>query len=125
MKTPIQYKNQLTELGIDQIKTDGESQAEAENSLSQLAEILQHVKDIETSLNMDIHALRSQFQGRIGALSINQHHKSRVEEEQRVVEERDTKLAPYEEVKSQLQTLLAELEEKKANLEKLKTPGNN
>jgi hypothetical protein len=122
MKTPTQYKNQLTELGLDQIKIDGVTHPEAQKVLTRLAEIHSHLKDLETSLNLDIHALRSQYQGRIAALSINTHHKAKVEEEQRAEEERDTKLAPYEEVKSQLQALLVTLEEKRAALEKV-APG--
>ena len=119
MKTPIQYKNQLGELGLDQIKIDGLTGAETQKVAGRLTEIQTHLKDLETSLNMDMHALRSQFQGRIGALKIATHHKSRIEEEQRVEEERDAKLAPYEEVKSELLALLVALEEKRTALEKV------
>jgi len=121
MKTPIQYKNQLAGLSLDQVKTEGATQDEAQKSLARLDEIHAHVRDLEVSLNLDIHALRSQYQGRIASLSINPHHKPRVEEEQRVEEERDNKLAPYEAVKTQIHELLAELDQKRALLEKIKT----
>jgi len=123
MKTPHQYTSQLAELGLDQIVVEGVTGAEAQQALARLAEIHSHLKDLETSLNLDMHALRSQYQGRIAALSITAHHKSRSEEEQRVTEERDAKLAPFEEVKTQLQGLLAALEEKRAALEKDATDG--
>ena len=122
MKTPYQYKSLLGDLGLDQIQTDGITDADAQKVHARLIEIQIHLKDIETSLNMDMHALRAQYQGRIGALKIATHHKSRVEEEQRVEEERDAKMAPYEEVKAQLQALLVTLEEKRAALEKV-APG--
>jgi hypothetical protein len=121
MKTPHQYQNLLTDLGLDQIMVDGITHSEAQKALTRLTEIHVHLKDLETSLNMDIHALRSQYQGRIAALSITTHHKAKVEEEQRAEEERDNRLAPYEEVKSQLQALLVTLDEKRAALEKVAT----
>ena len=123
MKTPHQYTSQFADLGLDQIKVEGLTQAEAQQALTRLAEIHSHLKDLETSLNLDMHALRSQFQGRIAALSITTHHKARVEEEQRAAEERDAKLAPFEEVKTQLQGLLAVLEEKQAALAKDRADG--
>ena len=123
MKTPHQYQNQLADLGLDQIVVDGVAPSEVQKALTRLTEIHLHIKDLETSLNMDIHALRSQYQGRIAALSITTHHKARVEEEQRAEEERDAKLAPYEEVKSKLQALLVTLEEKRAALEKVTPAG--
>ncbi len=118
MKTPHQYTSQLADLGLDQIQVKDLAPAEAQQALARLAGIQSQLKDLETSLNMDIHALRSQYQGRIAALSITTHHKARVEEEQRAAEERDAKLAPYEEVKTQLQALLATLEEKRTALKK-------
>ncbi len=123
MKTPHQYQSQLTEYDLDQIKVEGLSKSQAQKELARLSEIQSHLRDMETSLNMDIHALRSQFQGRIAALSITTHHKSKIEEEQRVEEERNTKLAPYEQVKSQIQGMLATLEEKRGALEKA-APGS-
>ena len=68
---------------------------------------------------MDMHALRAQFQGRIASLKITTHHKAKVDEEQRAEEERDAKLAPYDEIKAQLQALLVTLEEKRMALEKV------
>ena len=119
MKTPYQYKSLLGELGLDQVTTEGITGAEAQKVVDRLAEIHTHLKDLETSLNMDMHALRSQYQGRIAALKITTHHKSKVEEEHRVEEEQNAKLAPYDEVKSQLQAQLAVIDEKRTALEKV------
>ncbi len=121
MKTPIQYKNQLADLVVDQIKTDGVTPDEAKKSLDRLAEIHARIRDLDVSLNLDIHALRSQYQGRIAALSINPHGKPRIEEEQRVEEERDHKLAPYDAVRIQLHELMTAVDEKRALLEKIKS----
>jgi hypothetical protein len=121
MKTPLQYKNQLVDLGIDQIPAENISPAEAKQNLEQLEVIHARIRDTETGLNMDIHALRSQFQGRLAALGINSKRKVRSGEEQRVEEESDIRLAPYEEVKAQIQTLLKEIEEKRALLDKKMT----
>lgn len=118
MKTPLQYKNLINELDLDQIKTENIDPADVKQSISHLMEIQNQLKNTEISLNMDIHALRSQYQGRIKSLSINPHHKPRVEEEQRVQDERDAKLAPYEEVKNQIQTLIEETSKRLAMLEK-------
>jgi hypothetical protein len=123
MKTPHQYKSQLEDLGLDQVKIEGITRSDAQSALTRLKDIHTHLKDLETGLNMDMHALRSQYQGRIAALSITTHHKAKVEEEQRAEEERNAKLAPYEEVKSQVQALLVTLEEKRTALEKAASGG--
>ncbi len=119
MKTPLQYKKQIEELGLDQIKTEDLTPEEVKQSISRLAEAQTHLRNIEVGLNMDMHALRSQYQGRIAALSINTGRKPRVEEEQRAQEERDTKLAPFEDVKTQLQALITDISEKLTALGKI------
>ena len=119
MKTAQQYKNQVAEIDLAQIKTENLTPAEAKQNLSRLEEIHTRVRELEVSLNLDIHALRSQYQGRIASHSINPRHNARIEEERRVEEERDAKLAPYEEARTQVRTLITELAEKQAVLEKI------
>jgi hypothetical protein len=119
MKTPIQYKNMLAALGIDPIKTEDISSTQAQERLVTLADIQTQIKDIETSLNLDMHALRSQYHGRLASLNQKPKRKGRAGEEQLVEDKRDAKLAPYGEVRAEIQTLLANLEEQRSALEKL------
>ena len=121
MKTPIQYKNMLAALGIDQIKTEDISPTEVQEHLTKLADIQTQIKNIETNLNLDMHALRSQYHGRLSSLNQNPKRKGRAGEEQLVEDKREAKLAPYAEIKAEIQTLLADLEEKRSVLEK-RTP---
>ena len=108
----------LETLGIDQIITEDVTPAEAHEHLTKLAEIETQIKDIETSLNFDLHALRSQYSGRLASLNQNPRRKGRADQEQLVEDKRNAKLAPYAELKAEIQTLLADLEQKRSVLEK-------
>jgi hypothetical protein len=111
MKTPTQYQHQLAEIHIE----DASSQEALEALTTQL-------KEIEASLIRDLHALQMQYQGRVSSMHIptpRKHpNKERVEDEQRTLEERQGKLAPYEDLKLKVQGLLAQATEKRESLEK-------
>ena len=118
MKTPSQYKNILAALDVEKIKAEVTDPAEVQEFLARLDIIQGQLKDIETSINFDIHALRSQYQGKLASLNHNPRRKGRVEEEQHVEDKQEEKLAPYQEVKAEVQALLAELDEKRDALAK-------
>lgn len=111
MKTPAQYLHQLSDFNL-------ESASSAEALETQHTRL----KELEASLNRDLHALHSQFQGRVSSLHIptpRKHSgKEKAEEEQRALDEQKGKLAPYEEIKAKIEALLAQVDEKRSQLEK-------
>lgn len=126
MKTPAQYQHDLAALDVEGFKTDGLSEAEAAQSLERVKDVEEKLKQIDNALRLDIHALRSQFQGRMTSLNVaNQHKggKSRGEEEERLQEERDSKLAPYEEMKKRVEELLEKIGHIRYDLEQA-VPGS-
>jgi len=121
MRSPAQYQHEVAELNTEEIKTDGLSEAEAKRALEQVTQLQEKLRQIENSLNLDLHALRSQYQGRSAALNIQNQKKSgkaRMDEEQRLEDERTSRLAPYEEVKKQIVSQLEQLEKTRMDLEK-------
>lgn len=126
MKTPAQYQHELAALDAEGIKTDGLSEAEAAQSLEKVKDVEEKLKQIDNGLGLDIHALRAQFQGRMASLNIaNQRKggKARTEEEQRLHEERDSKLAPYEEIKKRVDELMEKVGNIRSDLERA-VPGS-
>jgi hypothetical protein len=119
MKTPQQFKNIINDLDLSQIRTENLTPEEAKQNLARLAEMHMQMREMEVNLNLEIHALRSQYQGRMAAVGINPRRHARMENERHIEEERDSRLAPYEEVRDQVRSMMAELAEKQASLEKL------
>ena len=121
MRSPAQYQHDVAEFQSEEIKTDGLSEAETRQSLEKIAQLQEKLRQVENSLNLDLHALRSQYQGRSAALNIQNQKKSgkaRMDEEQRLEDERTAKLAPYEEIKNQIVSLLESLEKTRMELER-------
>jgi hypothetical protein len=117
MKTPNQYKNMLADLAIDQIQVEGLTPAQAQEHLTRLNEIHVKIKDLESSLNFDVHSIRSQFHGRLASFDRNPRRKVHSSEEHLVEDQQEGKLAPYLEIKEQVQKMLAEIEQKRSSLE--------
>ena len=108
MKTPAQYQHQISALNF-----------EAASSREQLEDLHTQLRELIASLNRDLHALQSQYQGRVASIHIptpHQQHsgKERSEEEQRALEGRQEKVAPYEDLKVKAEALMAQLDEKRA-----------
>ncbi|MDD5369251.1 MAG: hypothetical protein PHQ40_09205 [Anaerolineaceae bacterium] len=113
MKTPAQYEHELNEVHYEEVIAEG--------SPEKLAEAEEKLRHIETSLHLDLHALRAQFQGRQAALSMQNTQRgghNRVDDEQRLGDERESKLTPYEEVKKRIESTLQQLEQARNKLEK-------
>ena len=111
MKTPAQYLHQLSEFHLDDA-----------NTAESLETLHTQLREIETSLNRDLHALHSQFQGRVSSMHIptprKQRGKEKAEEEQRTLDVEKDRLSPYEDVKTRIEALLAQVDEKRSQLEK-------
>lgn len=120
MRSPAQYEHEVAELKSEEIKTDGLSEAEARQTLEKVTQLHEKLRQVENNLNLDLHALRSQFQGRSAAMNLQNQRKSGKAkmEEQRLEDERTAKLAPYEEVKNQIVSMLEALEKTRADLER-------
>jgi hypothetical protein len=123
MKTSAQYQHMVAEIHLDEIKSEGISPAEAGEFLSKLETAHNQLLEVERSLNLDLRAFNAQYQGRMASSlrDITSHHgKNRVEEEQRIQDERESKLAPYEDIKKQIAQMLSQVDELRAKLEKAK-----
>ncbi len=116
MKTTAQYRHDIQAIHPDEIKTEGLT---ADQARANLDEAEAQLRAIERALNLDLHALRSQFQGRASALNIQNAKKSgrnRAEDEERLQEEETSRLAPYEDVKKEIEAALQKIEGLKASL---------
>jgi hypothetical protein len=123
MKTPAQYEHELTDLNCEEIIAEGASGKENSQALEKLTEAEEKLRQIDTSLNLDLHALRAQFQGRQAALNMQNTQRgghNRVDDEQRLGDERESKLTPYEDVKKRIEDCLHQLEQARSKLEKSK-----
>ena len=121
MKTAVQYDHDVQELKIEELKTENLSATKAESTLKKIGETQEKLQQIEASLNLDLHALEHQYQGRATSLSTQGGHRSgraKIEEEQRLEEEKQRKLSPYLDVKKRIEALLPELNRMRADLEK-------
>ncbi|MCL4559430.1 MAG: hypothetical protein M1281_02300 [Chloroflexi bacterium] len=126
MKTPAQYQHEIAELHLDEIDSQGLPGEESGKNLSRIEEVQEKLRQIEMGLNFDMHALRSQFHGRQAALNAMTQRrvggKNKAEEEQRIAEERENKLGPYEEIHKHITEQLAHLDQLKGELG-ASTPG--
>jgi hypothetical protein len=123
MKTPAQYEHELNELNCDGIIAEGASGKEKPQALEKLTEAEEKLRQIENSLNLDLHALRAQFQGRQAALKMQNTQRggrNKVDDEQRLGDERESKLTPYEDVKKRIEGCLQQLEQARAKFEESK-----
>ncbi len=120
MRTAAQYQHDVDELNCEGIQTAGLSESEASKTLKKIVETEEKLRQIEASLNLDLHALERQYQGRATSMQIqNPNRSSHVrEEEHRLDDEKQHKLAPYEEVKKKIEELRPQLEKMRAELEK-------
>jgi len=130
MTTPAQYQHQLSQLRLEDIRVDGVTPAEARESLNQLLDLEKHAQEIERAVNLDIQVLRSHYQGRqASAVAGNSSRvivsnkrrvggSMRAEEIERLTAEWDSKLNPLEEIKKEIQELLAKSEVSRQKLEK-------
>jgi hypothetical protein len=124
MKTAAQYQHQISVVDLDAIKLDGISAQDAKEALARIESIHNELLEIERNLNLDLHALNAQFQGRLAAElhgMANRRGRNRAEDEQRIRDEQAARLAPYEQVKSRLNELLARLQEMRTRLESIQT----
>jgi hypothetical protein len=111
MKTPAQYQHQIAAIDL-----------EAASSKEELEAIHTQLRELIASLNRDLHALQSQYQGRFASVHIPtpQKHSGRekAEEEQQALEGRNEKMGPYEDARVKADALMAKLDEKRSQMEK-------
>ncbi len=136
MTTPAQYHHQLVELSETTFPVDDLSPAQVKKSLAKLSDQIQHAQEIERALNLDIQVIRTQFRSRVAAASsglssrVMVSHKNRPGSKDRAGEvdlintERESKLAPYEEVKKEIEEYLAGLDITRTKLEGLVGKGS-
>ena len=120
MTTPAQYRHQLDALKLAEIPTDGLKPGDAQQSLLLLQDLTRQAQEIERSVTLQIQALRAQYQARrasaqAGASSrimvSNKRRmggKMRQEEMEKLDAERDEKIGPLEEIKKEVEELLAQ-----------------
>jgi hypothetical protein len=121
MRTAAQYQHDVDALDSEGIKTAGLSESEAQQTLQKVIEAEEKLRQIENSLNLDLHALDRQYHGRATSMNLqnaNRGGRAKGEEEQRLEEEKKHKLAPYEDVKKKIETLLPQLEQIRSELER-------
>jgi membrane protein involved in colicin uptake len=118
MTTPAQYHHQLEQLDLDAIPVDGLSPEAARSSLDALTDLQARAQEIERAVILDIQVIRTQYQrleraasaGVSNQSNLNSKRRmsSRVREEEiaKVDAERDSRLAPYEEVRQEIEKLL-------------------
>jgi len=119
MTTPAQYRHQIEQLDLDSIRLEGLTPEEAQRSLDAVADLQAHAQEIERAIHLDIQVIRTQFQRLERAASAGVSNQSnltskrrmssrvRDEEVAKVDTERDARLAPYEEVRQEIEKLLA------------------
>lgn len=129
MTTPAQYRHQLDEISSGQIPTENLTPVQVKENLAKLAGLVSQAQELERALNLDLQVLRTQYRSRAAAASSglssrvrvsNRNRpgsKDRAEEVEHITAERDARLAPYEEVKQDLEKFLASLDVLRQNLE--------
>ncbi|HEY3343929.1 MAG TPA: hypothetical protein VGJ97_03310 [Anaerolineaceae bacterium] len=121
MRTAAQYQHDVDGLDVEGIKTSGLSDEEARQALQKIIEVQEKLHQTENSLNLDLHALERQFQGRANSMNLqnaNRGGRARQEEEQRLDEEKQHKLVPYEDVRKKVEELLPKVEQMRSELER-------
>lgn len=121
MKTPAQYQHEVDDLDLDGIlHTEGVTGDQAQQTLETLRAIQEKLRQMETNLNLEIHALRAQYQGRAAALNVQNARRSgrkSAEDGQRLEDERESKLTPYEEVRKKIEEALQRVDQARGQLE--------
>jgi predicted nuclease with TOPRIM domain len=120
MRTAVQYQHDVDGLNCEGIQTTGLSASDARQTLQKVVEIEEKLRQIDASLNLDLHALERQFQGRATSMQIQSANRSSHgrEEEHRLDEEKRQKLAPYEDIKKRVDELLPKVVKMREDLEK-------
>jgi hypothetical protein len=120
MRSAAQYQHDVDGLNCDGIQTAGLSGNEARQALQKVVEIEEKLRQIDASLNLDLHALERNFQGRATSMQIQSANRSSHarEEEHRLDEEKQHKLAPYQDIKKRVDELLPKVATMREELEK-------
>jgi hypothetical protein len=131
MITPAQYQHQLADLKLDILDRSLTSKVDAQAALTEINDLKDHLLQMEQSLNLELHVMRSQYQARKAAAEAGSSSRimvsakrrvggsQRAGEENKLAAERGEKLAPFQELKSQVTELLAKVEAARSAAEKL------
>jgi hypothetical protein len=109
MKTPAQYQHEIQNLALDQMES---------GDAARLEELERALVDLERRVGSDVQALRTQHLGQMAALHApsarRRPSKALVDQEQRALGDRENKLHPYEELRSQVKGFLEKVQQLKA-----------
>ncbi len=118
MTTPAQYQHRLSELDVTAL-----DQPLTNETQPKLEELRDHLHQMEQDINREIHIIRTQYQPRIDGvnrggssrvLTSNKQVSSgrkRAEELERLEQERDGKIAPFQAVKDNVMDLLQKVDQ--------------
>jgi hypothetical protein len=128
MTSAEQYRHQISALGLDEMRLQASSLAEAQAALDNVRSLRKQLLQIKRNINLDMKTIRAEYQqrsssaaaGSSAVMSLLGKRKLagslRADEKRRLSVERDRKLAPYDNVKLTIDDLLTQMEGGKTQL---------
>ena len=119
------YIDRIKALGIDGMELSASSQAEAKATITRIRSLQSELRQIKKSINLDIKSIRADYTERIanagsvtgGIFSLFGKRRAggsiRAAAKRDMTKQRDSVIAPYEEIKLHIDTLINKLDEAK------------
>jgi F0F1-type ATP synthase membrane subunit b/b' len=127
MASAEEYRQQVSDLGLDHMEIGASSLAEGKAALADVRRLQKELRQIKRNVNLEMKTVRTQYKARIaaagtsgwtGLLAMGRGgSRYRASEKRRVRAERDSKLAPYDEVKLTIDDLLVQMDGAKLQLQ--------
>jgi hypothetical protein len=131
MTTPAQYQHQLSGFNYDILDKPLTSKVDAQAALPEIVALQNNLLQLEQGINLEMHVMRTLYQSKLAGAEAGNSSRimvsakrrvgsnQRAGEETRLATERDKKIAPYQELKSQFTELLTKVEAARSAAEKL------
>jgi hypothetical protein len=127
MASPEDYRQQVSDLGLDHMQIGASSLAEGKDALANVRRLQKELRQIKRNINLEMKTIRAQYKPKIaeagttgwtGLLAMGRGGgRLRASEKRRVRAERDSRLAPYDQVKLTIDDLLVQMDGAKLQLQ--------
>ena len=127
MASAEEYRQQVSDLGLDRIEIEASSLTEGKAAVANVRRLQKELRQIKRNINLEMKTIRAEYKQKIaeagtsgltGLLAMGRGGgKFRASEKRRVRAERDSKLDPYDQVKLTIDDLIVQLDGAKLQLQ--------
>ena len=123
MASEEEYRQQVSDLGVDRMKIEASSLAEGKAAIANVRRLQKELRHIKRNINLEMKTIRAGYKpmiaeaGTSGWTGLLGGGKLRASAKRRARAMRDSKLAPYDQVKLMIDDLIVQLDGAKLQLQ--------